>query len=247
MDCKFEVQGLKRILGESLLFSDINFTLSGSERLFVTGPSGVGKTLFLRLLACLDEAQGGELRLNGKTPSDYGFPAWRALVTYVPQSRVNFKGTPAEFYFQAQQFASQKGRPRGDLPTLINDLGLEHVVLNQAWTELSGGQAQRVAIAIAVALRPAVLLLDEPTSACDQVSVRRVEKVLQDSGCTLIWISHDPEQPSRLGGKVLELPGGTLTDIAPALLAEAGGGSATSSSERLEARLPVSAAVPAGL
>ena len=47
------------------------------------------------------------------------------------------------------------------------------------------------------------------------VSPRRVEKVLKDSGCALIWISHDPEQPLRVGGKILELPGGTLSALNP--------------------------------
>jgi hypothetical protein len=81
--------------------------------------------------------QGGELRFDGKTPHEIGYPNWRSHMCYVSQTRVNFKGTPAEFYFQAQQFASQKGRPRGDLPTLVHELGLEQVVLNQAWTQLS--------------------------------------------------------------------------------------------------------------
>ena len=47
------------------------------------------------------------------------------------------------------------------------------------------------------------------------VPPRRVEKVLKDSGCALIWISHDPEQPLRVGGKILELPGGTLSALNP--------------------------------
>ncbi len=105
MDFSFEVEGLKRIIGDRRLFSDISFSVSKGDRVFVVGPSGVGKTLFLRLLSCLDEAQGGQLRLNGKSPAEHGFPAWRAQVSYVPQSRVNFKGTPAEFYFQVHRRA----------------------------------------------------------------------------------------------------------------------------------------------
>jgi ABC-type phosphate transport system ATPase subunit len=79
-------------------------------------------------------------------------------------------------------------------------------VLNQQWVELSGGQAQRVQLAIAIALHPLVLLLDEPTSALDPESTRRAEAVLKNCGAALIWVSHDPGQPGRVGGRVLSLP-----------------------------------------
>lgn len=78
---------------------------------------------------------------------------------------------------------------------------------------LQGGQAQRVQIAIAVALNPIFLLLDEPTSALDPESTRRVERLLKGSGCGLIWVSHDPYQPNRVGGQVLDLPGGLLSAV----------------------------------
>ena len=65
-----EVIALKRILGERLLFDGITFKINKGDRLFVTGPSGVGKTLLLRLLACLDESQvGGWVELHGSAPS----------------------------------------------------------------------------------------------------------------------------------------------------------------------------------
>jgi hypothetical protein len=113
--------------------------------------------------------QGGTLLLNGKTPEQWGVPNWRTQVTYVPQNRTQQKGTPSELYFAAQvgvdslqcsrlmcepsatilickyrpvrlqQFKAQRGRPRGDLPALIAELGLEQGVLNQPWAELSVG------------------------------------------------------------------------------------------------------------
>lgn len=163
--------------------------------------------------------------MNGKTPSEIGIPNWRAQVSYVNQSRVSLNGTPAELYFSAQKFASQKGRRRGDLPAIVFQLGLEQAVLNRRWVELSvkpsfnalvcnfksilqNGQAQRVAVAIAVALNPVVLLLDEPTSQCDPQSARRVEEVIKRSDSAIIWATNSFEQANRLGGRVLELPQG---------------------------------------
>lgn len=73
-----------------------------------------------------------------------------------------------------------------------------------------GGQAQRVVLAIAVALRPSVLLLDEPTSALDPESARLAEAVLKGCGSACVWVSHDPLQPLRVGGRLLELPSGAL-------------------------------------
>jgi ABC-type glutathione transport system ATPase component len=76
-----------------------------------------------------------------------------------------------------------------------------------------GGQAQRVALAVAVALQPSVLLVDEPTSACDLDSARRVEAVLKGCGAAVIWVTHDPGQPPRVGGRQLELPSGEVSEV----------------------------------
>jgi putative ABC transport system ATP-binding protein len=177
---------------------------------------------------------------------------------YVHQTHVNHRGTPAEFYFACQSFASQRARPRGDLPALIYQLGLEQEVLNQEWSQLSvslrsapgpgqsrlpaqpcralrcsgrapqltpaaatpcrrrplqGGQAQRVSLAIAIALCPSFLLLDEPTSACDTASALKVERALRECGAGVIWVTHDAEQPIRVGGRAFELPRGVEVSI----------------------------------
>ena len=135
-----------------------------------------------------------------------------------------------------QRFAAQKGRPRGDLPALIHELGLNQSVLNQSWTDLSvmpllnicriptsisigarvvmqplmqGGEAQRVLLAICLALKPQFVLLDEVTSALDHDSALKAEKVLKECGAALIWVTHDDQQPARVGGRILHLPLGT--------------------------------------
>eukprot|EP00873_Tetraselmis_striata_P017652 jgi/Tetstr1/437916/TSEL_026546.t1 len=215
MSWVLEVRSLRRVVSNNAVLSDISLTVAQKDILFVRGPSGVGKSLLLRSIAGLDPMQGGRLTFNGRTPEEIGLPSWRSLVAYVGQARVNFKGTPAEFYFQSQRFESQKGRSRGDLPALIHEMGLEQLVLNQPWAELSGGQAQRVMLAIAIALKPAVLLLDEPTASLDPQSVYRVEDCLRRCPSSVIWVSHDPEQPQRVGGKILDLPLGTVSVLPP--------------------------------
>ncbi len=71
---------------------------------------------------------------------------------------------------------------------------------------LQGGQSQRVTLAIALALKPKFLLLDEPSSALDHDSTLKLEQVLKDSGCGLVWVTHDDSQPGRVGGRIIHLP-----------------------------------------
>ncbi len=76
--------------------------------------------------------------LHGRPPSALGYPSWRTRVAYVPQSRPStLSGTPAELYAVAQQLGAQRQRPRGDLPSLVHEMGLEQRVLQQQWGELS--------------------------------------------------------------------------------------------------------------
>ncbi|KAK9843236.1 hypothetical protein WJX74_009070 [Apatococcus lobatus] len=208
-DALLDVANLQRSVAGHAILTGLSFQVRIGEVLFIRGASGVGKSLLLRALAYLDPIEGGVLTLEGRTPEQLGVPKWRARVTYVPQTRVLNKGTPSELYFAAQQFKAQKGRPRSDLPAIIHDLGLEPGVLNQQWSELSGGQAQRVVLALALALQPKILLLDEVTSALDHDAVLKVEKVLKACGAALIWVTHNDTQPARVGGRVLVLPLGT--------------------------------------
>lgn len=74
---------------------------------------------------------------------------------------------------------------------------------------LQGGEAQRVLLAISLALKPQFILLDEVTSALDHESALKAEKVLKECGAALIWVTHDDQQPARVGGRILHLPLGT--------------------------------------
>jgi ABC-type iron transport system FetAB ATPase subunit len=209
------VRDLSKRVNSKLLFSNLSFTIRQGETLFIRGPSGAGKSQLLRSLAGLDEVERGRVLLNGIAQEDFpSLPAWRTQVLYISQSQKGFTDTPAEFYYKVQRFASQRQRPRGDLPQLVHYLGLEQSILHQPFDSLSGGQAQRVHIAIGLALNPLFVLLDEPTSALDVESSRKVERLLKSSGCGLIWVSHDPLQPARVGGRVLELSTGVLSAVA---------------------------------
>ena len=79
-------------------------------------------------------------------------------------------------------------------------------------TDSPGGgplQAQRCALAVSATLRPRVLLLDEPTAALDAETVLLVEAFLKACGAALVWVSHDPAQPVRVGGRVVAFPPGS--------------------------------------
>jgi ABC-type iron transport system FetAB ATPase subunit len=118
--------------------------------------------------------------------------------------------TPAGLLDAARALASQRARPGGGpsgdaaarsaLTSAATALLLDPACLDAPWATLSSGQAARAALAVALALAPPVLVLDEPTAALDGAAVAAAEAVLAACGSALLWVTHDPGQPGRVAG-----------------------------------------------
>jgi len=95
----------------------------------------------------------------------------------------------------------------------VSDWKLSPDMLDSEWARLSGGEYQRMSLAVAITLKPDLLLLDEPTSALDKESGAIVERTLVTLPIPKLWITHDPEQAQRIGHYHLKFPGPILTNL----------------------------------
>jgi ABC-type multidrug transport system ATPase subunit len=182
----------------SALAGPFELALGPGECLAVSGPSGSGKSLFLRMIADLDP-NAGEVRLDGVPRETLSAPAWRRKVPYVAAESGWWRATPAEHFAPADREAA-----RG----LAGRLGVRADAFEDQVGRLSTGERQRLAIVRALVLDSPVLLLDEPTGPLDPESVRLVETVLRErlaAGTAIVLVSHDPEQARRLGAQSMRM------------------------------------------
>lgn len=100
--------------------------------------------------------------------------------------------------------------------------------MHRPWETLSGGQAARAALAVALSLDPPFLLVDEPTAALDASAAAAVEKALANCGSAVLWVTHDDGQPGRVGGRVYELVPGAVASGGGGRGRRRGGGSGES-------------------
>lgn len=176
----------------------------------VVGPSGSGKSTLLRLLDRLEEPSEGRVLLNGRPLPSYDVLELRRRVGLVQQAPVLLGETVLTDL--------RAGRP--DLGTaeahdLLERAGLPDLPLERQTRSLSGGEAQRLCLARALAVGPEVLLLDEPTSALDAVAAMSVERVVRSlvaSGLTAVLVSHDLAQARRLADDVVVLRDGRVVE-----------------------------------
>lgn len=151
------------------LFHSLAFSLSlPGQILVLRGPSGSGKSVVLKCLAELLVYPSGSIELKGKNAASMGYPKWRSRVLYLPQRPALLPGTPGEFWetligFKSRNTTELSGvtsRARKDPRELAELWGVSRESWNQSWGSLSGGEAQRIALAVGLALEPEVLLLD---------------------------------------------------------------------------------------
>mgnify|MGYP002778362132 FL=1 len=199
---------------------DVSFSLRKGEVFGLVGESGSGKSTLLRLLAGLDDPDGGLVRISGKPmagPKDRlvpGHPDVRLVhqdFRLLPNVRVEENITYALRGYDA---AYREARLNAVLQ--LCDL---QVLRHQMPRQLSGGEAQRVALACALADEPALLLLDEPFSNLDPLRRIRLKRdlagIVRRSGTTAVFVTHDTADALSLSDKVGVLHQGRLLQTAP--------------------------------
>jgi len=204
--------GLTRRVDGRAIVDGVTVEVQAGEVLAVVGASGSGKSSFLRLLSRLDEPTAGTVYLDGR---DYrALPAreLRRRVGLVLQSAWLFPGTVAD---NLRFGPASRGQRLDD--AMVEDL-LRRVDLagygERGVERLSGGEAQRVALARTLANGPEAILLDEPTSALDAATRDEVERLLRDimaeRSLACVLVTHDPGQARRLAGRVIVFEGGRV-------------------------------------
>ncbi len=199
--------------GGKRLIDRVNLTIRAGPRTVLLGPNGAGKSLLLRLCHGLLQPTSGQVRFSGPESID-----GRRRHAMVFQRPVMLRRSVLANVSYGLKLA---GVPRAARLRVAGEaldrVGLAHLAAQPARV-LSGGEQQRAAIARAWALRPELLLLDEPTANLDPTATQSIEAVIQavhDAGTKVVLITHNLGQAHRLGDEVVFLSGGRVVEQAP--------------------------------
>ncbi|MBM3210905.1 ATP-binding cassette domain-containing protein [Candidatus Poribacteria bacterium] len=187
----------------------------------LVGPNGSGKTTLLKVLNLLLEPTSGEIYFDNRAISKSSLDALEARrqMTLVMQNPILFR---TSVYKNVSYGLNLRGHKKGEMDKMVSEI-LEMVGLsgfeNRKYSELSAGEAQRVALARGLVLNPRVLFLDEPTANVDRRNAHifeiLIKKVNVERGTTIIFTTHDLSQAYRLGHKIISLLDGCLIKSSP--------------------------------
>jgi iron(III) transport system ATP-binding protein len=206
-----ELRAVSKSFGSTRVLWDVDLSVPDGSLTAILGESGSGKTTLLRLIAGFERVDAGEICIGGRTVDDSrrSVHAQQRGVGYVPQEGALFP----HLTVNGNVAFGLPRRERSRAAALIELIGLGG--LGQRYPhQLSGGQQQRVALARALAIRPALVLLDEPFSSLDaslRASVRRdVAYILAETGTTALLVTHDQDEALALADQIAVLRDGRV-------------------------------------
>ncbi|MET2831814.1 ABC transporter ATP-binding protein [Mesorhizobium shangrilense] len=213
-----ELEGLNKHYGPVAALAGVDLKVSSGSRTAIVGPSGCGKTTLLRLIAGFEAPDQGRIVLDGAVLANGGsaVPAHRRGVGVVAQDGALFPHLTISDNIGFGMARDEDKRVER-IAELAYTVGLDKAILKRHPHELSGGQQQRVALARAMAMKPRLMLLDEPFSALDtglRASMRKaVAELLEAAGITTILVTHDQAEALSFASQVAVMRDGKFSQI----------------------------------
>lgn len=224
VDFVVSMEALSKIFGDgqanqTVALQEIDLAIRPGEFISLIGPSGCGKSTLLRLIGDLIQPSAGHLLVNGKTAHqarldrDYGM-VFQAPVLYEWRTVLKNVQLPLEMMGYTRPERDQQAR---ELLALVE---LSTFANHYPW-QLSGGMQQRVAIARALTFKPALLLMDEPFGALDEMTRERMnmelQKIWQQTQTTIIFVTHSIQEAVFLSSRVVVMSArpGRITNLIP--------------------------------
>jgi putative ABC transport system ATP-binding protein len=201
------------------LLRDVSLCIEKGVFYLIQGPSGVGKSTFLRLLNRLEEPLSGEIRFKGKPLETYSPPRLRRSLLYIQQTPTAVDGSVEDnlllpFSFKTNLHLEKPSREK--IVKLLEAVHLNHVEMNDHARTLSVGQLQRLCLVRGLLPNPEVLLLDEPTSALDRESAMAVTALLErlnvESNLTVLSVAHQTYDLGNVRYRHLQMRDGHMEE-----------------------------------
>ena len=208
-------KNIKKKYNDQEVLRGIDLKIDKNEFVVILGASGSGKSTLLNILSGLEKSDSGEVVYDNESISDYS----EKQLTKFRKDKIGF--VFQQYYLLNNLTVEQNVKVGANLANnkeyvdIIKDLGLEDR-LSKYPNELSGGEQQRVSIARALAKKPTVLFLDEPTGALDEETGRKILEYLlklkDKSHFTMIMVTHN-ENIAELANKIIHVGSGRITSI----------------------------------
>lgn len=212
---RIETRGLTRDFGKRRVVNGVNININAGEVVGLLGPNGAGKTTTFYMVVGLIEASDGQVFLNEDdlTP----LPMYRRArrgIGYLPQEASVFRKMTVEENLKAvaETLAISKREQEEAVQTHLEELGLSHLATQKAYT-LSGGERRRLEISRALVTQPKFLLMDEPFSGVDPISVSEVQKIiiqLKERGIGVLITDHNVRETLEIVDRAYLLHNGEV-------------------------------------
>ena len=212
-----EIKNLSKNFGDLRVLNDISVSVKQGEVIAIIGPSGGGKSTFLRCINRLEEPTGGQISVDGKNILDKNsdINKIRQRISMVFQHFNLFANKSVLENLTLAPVITKlmtKGQAQSKAYELLRSVGLESKAEVYPH-KLSGGQKQRIAIARALAMNPEVILFDEPTSALDPEMIGEVLDIMKEvaaRGITMLVVTHEMGFARNVANRIFFMDGGKI-------------------------------------